>query len=74
MTATETGLYLAFATLVVERVASHIREGSHLDATVRKIMGSLVADLQAEHAECKKRLSRLESILVDITDDTSPAE
>ncbi len=72
MTTTEIGLLVGFATLVVERIAAHFRA----QAWVTRLVESLVADLRREHAECQKKLAKIESILVDITPvtDQEPAE
>lgn len=70
------GLLIGFATLVVERVASHLMKGSETERAVRKMFDVLVADLRREHAQCTDELRKLRRLIDDITPirDTTPAE
>ena len=74
MTDTETTLAIGLATLVVERIASHLTRRHQAEAWVRKWFDTLASDLRDRHAKCEKELAEIREILRFIKTDETPAE
>lgn len=65
---------VGFVTLLVERIASHVKRKDQAEGWVRRWFDVFAADLRQEHARCQKELAEIREILSFIKHDSSPAE